>query len=157
MYRHTQVSWVALEFFGLVALISFVALISGQIWVDTPQLGWVYLGGLFISTLGGLMLYQLVVSVESETVHLSFGIGLAQFHISLEDVKEARPIRVHPYYTWGFYWGGNGLAYHVYGYRAVELRYEDGHTVGIGTDDLEGLLSALQQAAPHIKISSFQT
>lgn len=138
-YRHTQFGWVMLASvaatFVLLAGIA-AALPPGEaapMLVVIPVLALVFL--LFIN---------LTVTVDSEVVRLSFGIGLIRKKFPLAEIKSVKPVRNSWWYGWGIRWTPHGWLFNVSGLDAVELELKNGRCYRIGTDQPGQLAGAIQ-------------
>jgi hypothetical protein len=92
-----------------------------------------------------LVLYwSLTVEVTLDTLRCSFGIGLISKTIPMHQVKNAQHVRNHLFNGWGIRRVSGGWMFNVSGLDAVELTLDSGKKFRIGTNDPEGLLSAIE-------------
>jgi hypothetical protein len=87
---------------------------------------------------------SLTVEVGDDDIRWHFGPGLWRYRIARAEVTDARIVR-------GAWWHGFGIRrapgfhlYNVSGLDAVDLSLKSGEIRRIGTDDPQGLLSALK-------------
>ena len=92
----------------------------------------------------GLLFMSLTVTVNSEMVKLSFGLGLVHRNIPLDRIQSATPVRNSLWYGFGIRLTPRGWMWNIHGLSAVELAYKNGKHFRIGTADPEGLAHAIQ-------------
>jgi hypothetical protein len=139
---------------GFFLYVMYRQLILGEPWGDRPMndTALAIVGGLYI-LLGLLLLFlffrgRLVTEVRTSGVFVRYFPFHRSFrHIPLEGVRscEARtysPIR--EYGGWGIRMAPHKRAYNVSGNRGVELEYEDGKKLLIGSKKAEQLASAVE-------------
>lgn len=137
-YRHTQFGWVVLFSMAgtFVVLTGVAATLPGRelapMLVIIPVLTIVFL--LFIN---------LTVTVNSEFIRLSFGIGLIHKKFKLAAIKSAKPVRNSWWYGWGIRLTPHGWLFNVSGLEAVELEMNNGKRYRIGTDEPNRLAEAI--------------
>lgn len=90
-----------------------------------------------------LVFASLTVEVSDSEVTARFGMGLFRRRVPLGDVVSIQPITTSWLHGWGIRAIPGGRLYNVSGTDAVELVLADGRKLWIGTDDREGLLTAL--------------
>ena len=83
------------------------------------------------------------VTVTAETVTVAFGRGWPRRTIYRSAVVSHAQVRNRWWYGWGLRWLPGGMLWNVWGLDAVELVLDNGRRFRIGTDDPEGLSSAL--------------
>ena len=93
-----------------------------------------------------LLFARLVVEVDSAFLRTSFGFGWPSRAIAIGDITAIRRVRNSWWYGWGIRWVGNGWMYNTWGYDAVEVGLPTGRVFRAGTDDPEGLATALSRA-----------
>lgn len=85
------------------------------------------------------------VTVDDEAVTVAFGRGWPRKVIVRSDIVSLRPVRNHWILGWGIRWFPGGWMWNVWGLDAVELELVSGRRFRIGTDDIDGLTTALQR------------
>lgn len=136
MYQHKQ---YALFIFVILAWIgSFVGLAWYLIGADMPLM--VFAG---ILVFVGFIFHGLTIKVDSETIRWGFGPGLFGQTLQLADIIEAKPVENSFRHGIGLRITHDGWVYTVSGFSAVQLTMKDGSQYRLGTNDQEGLLSAL--------------
>jgi hypothetical protein len=128
--------WFTLLILTVVA-IPFVALKSTE-----------YAGGVGGSTalVGGLLLalfHGFRLTVTDKVLHLKFGIGLIQRTIFRENIVTACQVRNKFWYGFGIRLTPHGWMWNISGLDGVEITYANGRRFRVGTDDPDGLLTAL--------------
>ncbi|MBI4533421.1 MAG: hypothetical protein HY711_05685 [Candidatus Melainabacteria bacterium] len=88
---------------------------------------------------------SLTVEVNDRNVNLRFGDGLIKKSFPLKDICSAEVVRTTPWQGWGIHWCGSGWLYNVYGLDAVEVIFNSGKRVFIGTDEPEKLTAAIKE------------
>lgn len=140
-YRHTQ--------FGTVMVLAFSAGLLVCVGAAVTATGGAQTAALLLAVfLAGCLalLYSLTVVVDTEAVHVSFGPGVVSKTIPLDEIESVEAVRPGMLWGWGFRWlPGEGWMWNVSGLRAVRLDYRDGRSFRIGTDDPDGLASAIRR------------
>ncbi len=135
MYKHTQRGDVIIISMVVGGLITFFS----TIWFG-PLIAFASTA----SIVGLLALFcTLTVTVDGETISARFGPGLIGFSWSRADVLKAEAAETPWYFGWGIRYFGDGWLYNVSGLESVELTLTSGKKVRIGTDDVPGLLAAI--------------
>jgi hypothetical protein len=96
--------------------------------------------GYIIVTLTFLLIYflfyGLTTKINSDTIIVSFGVGLIRKKIQLKRVKTVDTIKSPWYYGWGIRIIPNGTLYNLSGTDGVELKFNDtNRIIRIGTKD----------------------
>jgi hypothetical protein len=138
-YYHTQIGYVTLAALGGAMLLILLLM-------DLYEFNWVPVFVLIILGLCLILFATLTVEIDEDSLHLRFGPGLIRKKISLQDIESHRMEKNHWYYGWGIRRTPHGWLGNVSGLDAVELLLKNGEKLRVGTDDPEGLTSALQQA-----------
>ena len=142
---------------GIIALFGYGIyrqIIVGEPWGDHPMgdTELLVVGGLYI-LLGLVFIFgfwrgSLVTEVRPGGLYIRFSPFHRDFRrISLEGVRSCRAIRYRPildYGGWGIRVGFRKKAYNVSGNAGVEIVYEDGRTVLIGSKKAEQLAGAIE-------------
>jgi hypothetical protein len=138
-YRETQIGWVLMAIFAVVALLIVLILRSAPL---QP----VSLVPLVLVLLAAAMFGFMSVGVTTDAVSITMGVGFVRRRIERSQIRRLTIVR-NPWY-WGLgvrlYSRGSGTMYAVSGLRAVELTLGDDRTVRIGTRDPERLLQVLR-------------
>ena len=148
-YHHTQFGWVTLGTTVVVLLAVAVGLWSS----DAATL-------LLVTTIIamlGLLFGWLTVDVDDRRLLMTMGIGLIRRNIPLSMVHAFAPVSNRWYYGWGVRITPYGMLYNVSGLRAVEVLFENGRRVRIGTDEPEALVRALSAATHKLGLASPDT
>mgnify|MGYP003576996865 CR=1 FL=1 len=83
-----------------------------------------------------ILFYGLTTKITSDTITISFGIGLIRKRIKVKRVKSVDTVKSPWYYGWGIRIIPNGTLYNISGYDGVELKFKDtNRIVRIGTKD----------------------
>ena len=156
-YRHTQFGAVIVISIGtVIAVIIASAAISLAV---LPASAWV-LEIATIALLGSIVVFSaivlalfanLTVEIDSEHLHIRFGIGLIRKRFPLEQIDTCRPVSNPWIYGLGIRLTPHGWLYNVSGVEAVELKMKSGKTCRIGTDEPEILTAALQEALDSLQ------
>ena len=138
-YRHTQFGTV-----NVVVILAIAPLTILPAWVaGAAPVAWLIL----IFLLGILMLFHnLTVTIDSQDLRISFGIGLIRKRFPLDQIESSRPVRNTWLYGWGIRLTPRGWLYNVSGLGAVELQMKNGKTCRIGTDEPGVLAATLEEA-----------
>ncbi len=110
-----------------------------------------------IIALIGLLFGWLTVDVDDRRLLMTMGIGLIRRNIPLRTVQAFAPVLNRWYYGWGVRFTPYGMLYNVSGLRAVEVLFDDGRRVRIGTDEPEALVRALSAATHKLGLASSDT
>jgi hypothetical protein len=71
------------------------------------------------------LFYGLTTTITSDTISVSFGIGLIRKRIKLERIKSVDTVKSPWYYGWGIRIIPNGTLYNISGTDGVELKFND--------------------------------
>lgn len=100
--------------------------------------------GVMVLTLALIALFsRLTVTVASGQVTAAFGAGWPRRSVSLTEVVTARQVRNRWYFGWGIRKVPKGWMYNVWGLDAVDLELTNGRVFRIGTNDPDGLQTAV--------------
>ena len=137
MYRNTQ--------FGTVIVGMVAVAIGFCLWMATEN-SWPPVTVAVLAVLVAILVlfWSLTVEVTLDALRCSFGIGLISKTIPMHQVKNAQQVRNHLYNGWGIRRIYGGWMFNVSGLDAVELTLDSGKKFRIGTNDPEGLLSAIE-------------
>jgi hypothetical protein len=139
LYRRTQVSWPT-----IVPLVLTAALVS---WTLLRVQFGVGLGiALGILAVVCLLFATLTVTVTSDGLLASFGIGLIGKRIAFTDVESFSRVRNRWTNGWGIHPYPGGTLYNASGLSAVEFKLSSGRYVSVGTAEPDALVAAVRQA-----------
>jgi hypothetical protein len=91
-----------------------------------------------------VLFYKLRITIDDETLCASFGIGIIRKRARLADIVGCEPIRIRWWYGWGIHLTPYGWLYNVSGLNAVAIALRDGRKFALGTDDPDGLTTAIR-------------
>jgi hypothetical protein len=143
-YRHTQPGTVMRVSFA-VAILGFLvgaALAAGS----DPQMMAVLAVLALVMFLVMLLFHSLTVEVARGYLVIRFGVGLIRKRWSLKDIDRAEVVRNRWWYGWGIRITPHGWLFNVSGSDAVQVRFENGKQLRIGTDEPEKLQRAIMDA-----------
>jgi hypothetical protein len=142
-YEHTQIGYLII--YALFAATACVA-ITGI--VATPDRGVLVIDGTIelILLTCAIVFSKLTIKIDEETLQACFGIGLICKRVPLSEIVGGKPIRIQWWYGWGIHLTPYGWLYNVSGLNAVAITLRDGGRFALGTDDPQGLVSAIQGA-----------
>ena len=93
-----------------------------------------------------VLFYGMLTTVSSETIRISFGIGIIQKNIELNTVKDVEKVKSPWYYGWGIRIIPNGMLYNISGFDGVELKFKDTkRIIRLGTKDSTKLKSEIEE------------
>jgi hypothetical protein len=139
-YRHTQFGALVVMMISAVMLFEIVL----AFFIGPHPL---VLGFLAVMTLVLTAFHSLTVDVDRERIRVRFGWSPFGRTDRAGEVRDAREVRNRWYYGWGIRLTPHGWLYNVSGLDAVEVEFESGKKVRIGTDEPRELLRAIRQAA----------
>ena len=93
-----------------------------------------------------VLFYRLKISIEDETLSASFGLGVIRKKVRLAEIASCEPIRIRWWYGWGIHLTPRGWLYNVSGFDAVAITLHDGKKLALGTDDPNGLATAIRNS-----------
>ena len=93
-----------------------------------------------------VLFYKLSITIDGETVCASFGIGVIRKRVGLAQLVGCEPIRTRWWYGWGIHLTSCGWLYNVSGFDAVAITLRDGRKFAFGTNDPDGLTTAIRDA-----------
>jgi len=138
-YRHTQRGWAI-----LVVCLALGALGAAVIW-RTGQMPTMVIPIILIAV--AIVFHSLTVEIDGGELRWHFGPGFWSYRLALDEIRSIAVVRNH-------WWNGFGIKtapgfrlYNVSGLDAVEIKLKSGDIRRIGTDDPEGLATALISAA----------
>ena len=136
-YKHTQIGYL------LIIALGAAALLIGRLTIITGfNPGAILVLVLMILCLA--FFATLTVQVNDQIMNIQFGIGIIRKRFVLGDIQTYRAVRNPWYYGWGIHVIPGGWIFNVSGWEAVELQMKNGRKYRIGTDDVQGLLDAVE-------------
>ena len=142
MYEHIQYSrliWIT------IILLSIIIIMGISLSIKLEKDNYIlliytvpYLLILFLTT---FLFYGLKIVVSSEKFFLSFGIGLINRKINLNEIKSTIIVNNKWWYGLGIRRTPHGWLWNIGGLKAVEIEYVSGKKFRIGTDQPEKLSS----------------
>lgn len=98
-----------------------------------------------------LLFYGLTTKITSDTIVVSFGIGLIRKRIELKRVKKVDEVESPWYYGWGIRIIPHGTLFNISGTRGVELKFNDTRRIiRIGTKDSSTLKREIESRLTRI-------
>jgi Bacterial PH domain len=96
----------------------------------------VYIAVTAIFILIYFLFYGMTTKITSDSITVSFGIGLIRKKIPLARIKSVEAVKSPWYYGWGIRIIPNGMLYNMSGNNGVELKFNDTNSIiRIGTKD----------------------
>ena len=140
IYQHTQKATSLLWILGAAAALVFL------LGVGVEEGRWItlFVAVILLSTM--VLFSSLSVEVTDADVLLSFGPGIIKRRFPVDDIEDAHVVTNPWYYGLGVHLTPQGWLYNVSGSEAVELTFESGPKVRIGSDEASRLLAAIRQA-----------
>jgi len=138
MYQHKQ--YAVFIFFVLAWIGGFVSLAWNLIGADAPLM--IFAG---ILVLVGFLFHGLTIKVNDNAISWAFGPGVAGQSVELSEIIEAKAVQNSYRHGIGMRITHDGWVYSVSGFSAVQLTLKNGTMYRLGTNDQQGLLSALKQ------------
>jgi hypothetical protein len=135
-YRHWQfpTTFIILIIALAAVFLMGIFILGFQIPISTIAI----VGGLLIILFGGL-----AVEVDAQKIQLSFGVGLIRRSIDRNRIVKVERVRNSWWYGPGIRLIPEGWSWSVSGLDAVRLTLNDGTLFRVGTNDLDGLIAAL--------------
>ena len=141
-YQHTQIGY------ALAAAYTAVILLFAYLSLATDFNPFV-LAGLVTMTFVLASLPVLTTTIGDGTLKIQFGLGVIRKRFRLAEIQAYRVVENRWYYGWGIKFTPYGWLFNVAGFSAIELEMTNGKTYRIGTDDPEGLGTALERSLSH--------
>ena len=144
-YEHTQIGHVIV--WSLLAII----LIASGGFIGSPAHRGPPVVVSIILLVCLVLFYRLKISIEDEILCASFGPGIIRKKVRLSEIVRCKPIRIRWWYGWGIHLVptpyGWGWLYNISGWNAVAIKLRDGRRLALGTDDPDGLVTAIGTAS----------
>jgi hypothetical protein len=138
-YQHTQRGTLI-----LVTCLALAVFVAAMMWRSGQ---WPMLAGLIVLIVVAVLFSSLTVAVTANELQWYFGPGLWTYRLPLDDIQTVAVVRNRWSNGFGIRIGAGFRLYNVSGLDAVELHLKSGDVRRIGTDDPNGLASALRPAA----------
>jgi len=141
-YEHTQSGYVMIW----ALFVAAYAVAAGRFFEASParEISLV-ISVLLLFTL--LVFYKLAITIDSEVLRWSFGVGLITKKVPIAEIVACEPIRIRWWYGWGIHLTPYGWLYNVAGWDAVAITLRNGRKFALGTDDPQGLTAAIRRFA----------
>lgn len=136
MYEHRQAGGITLIVLLLPAV--FCAFLG---W--TNHVWWMYLVALLLLMIAWFF-SSLTIAVDDRELVSYFGPGMWRHRVPLDTITAAERTTSSALEGWGIRFTTRGMLYNVSGREAVEITLADGRRFRLGTDDPDGLTSALR-------------
>jgi len=141
MHYHRTQNAYRMTVFAIVGAMMLVVILVPLFDGDIPP---VFLLALIALTVGLAAIFtRLTVTIDETNVSVAFGFGWPERTIDRADIQAVRQVRNKWYQGWGIRLLKEGWMYNVWGLDAVEVDLRSGRKFRIGTDDPDGLLTAL--------------
>jgi hypothetical protein len=151
MYIHRQFGWFTV--FALTAMAVWFAFVAALSPGDRGEFQSIFL---MIAALQ-LAFYQLTTVVTESTLTVRYGIGLVAFRFPISEIKQVSERTVPWYAGYGIRWVGDAWLFNVSGRDAIEVTFDSGRKVWVGTDDPDGLAAILRQRMEELRLSAVDT
>jgi hypothetical protein len=150
-YEHTQIGYLT------IAVVSVAAVAVAISAISAPPPGHEILLGVFVVlVLTAFVFRKLTIKIENEMLRACFGSGLICKKVSLAEIVAFRPIRIRWWYGWGIHLVptpyGWGWLYNISGWNAVAIKLRDGRRLALGTNDPDGLVTAIGAASGRMQV-----
>lgn len=141
MYSHTQRGYVVIAI--CVATVPFVLASTLPVLPLSAAVSCLVIATVLV------LFSSLTITVDQTRVVAAFGPGLVRFGWDREDIVGVAPIRTRFIAGYGIrYMIGRGWLFNVSGLDAVAVSLKNGRTIHLGTDDVDGLVAALERDLP---------
>ncbi len=122
--------------------IAFFLVMASVVGLDTVT-AFVFYGAVALMLLLSWLFSSLTISVDSEELQHYFGPGFWKKTYVLQDIESIEQVRNSWIFGWGIRLTPYGWLYNVSGLDAVEVQLRSGRKFRIGTDDPQGVISAI--------------
>jgi hypothetical protein len=139
-YEHTQIGHVIIWSLLAIILIATGGLIESPLHREPP----IVVSIILLVCL--VLFYRLRITIEDETLCVSFGPGIIRKRVRLAEIVACEPIRIRWWYGWGIHLTLCGWLYNVSGFDAVVITLRDGKKFAFGTNDPDGLTAGIRDA-----------
>jgi hypothetical protein len=139
-YRHTQKASAIRWMLGVaVAILGWLAIRGGE-----GSAVMLLVAAILLVTL--ILFASLTVEVTDTEVRLSFGLGVIRKSFQVDEIRDVSVVKNPWYYGWGIHMTPHGWLFNVAGPDAVELTFDSGNKVRIGSDEPSRLMAAVRLA-----------
>ncbi len=139
IYSHRQVGII--QIWASVGALAVLLVTS----ILVPEMWFLFLVTILALGCGLLFFSTLTVKITESAVCITFGpVPIIRKIIALEKIHEWSRVTTPWYYGWGLRYIKNGVLYNISGYDGVEIRFQEGKRIRIGTDDPTGLTEAIR-------------
>ena len=139
-YEHTQQGTLIKNIMRTVILLCFI--IAGVNQFITPVALSLY-GMILIFAVLTWLFGSLTIEVDGEELCHYFGPGFWKKTYLLSDIESVEQVRNSWIFGWGIRLTPHGWLYNVSGLDAVQVQLRSGRKFRIGTDDPQGVISAI--------------
>jgi hypothetical protein len=151
MYIHRQFGWFTV--FALTAMAVWFALVAAF----SPGERTEFQSILLIIAALQVVFYQLTTIVTDTTLTVRYGVGLLAFRFPLSEITQITERTVPWYAGYGIRWVGDAWLFNVSGRDAIEVTFDSGRKVWVGTDDPDGLAAILRQRMEELRRTAVDT
>jgi hypothetical protein len=151
MYIHRQFGWFTV--FALTAMAVWFALVAAF----SPGERTEFQSILLIIAALQVVFYQLTTIVTDTTLTVRYGVGLLAFRFPLSEITQITERTVPWYAGYGIRWVGDAWLFNVSGRDAIEVTFDSGRKVWVGTDDPDGLAAILRQRMEELRRTTVDT
>ena len=151
MYIHRQFGWFTV--FALTAMAVWFALVAAF----SPGERTEFQRILLIIAALQVVFYQLTTIVSETTLTVRYGVGLVAFRFPLSEITQITERTVPWYAGYGIRWVGDAWLFNVSGRDAIEVTFDSGRKVWVGTDDPDGLAAILRQRMEELRRTGVDT
>ena len=124
-------------------LILLLALVVGFLDPDTALPSLALMASVFVTAVLFLGFRSLMVTVTPSEVELAYSLGWPSKRIERSRITSVEPLQIPWWNGGGMHLISRGWIWNIWGIETVQLTFSDGSRLLIGTDDPEGLTSAL--------------
>jgi len=144
-YSHTQFGWLNLIL--LTGATTYGLIMFG---VLSGPFKLIPLGIAVLMLFLLIFFYALRIEVDTDSIHMTLGIGWYKRKWALSEIVSARAIKTRFIDGWGIKLTKHGWLYSVSMPDAVLLELDSGKNVLLGTDDSDALLAALAESGINV-------
>jgi hypothetical protein len=139
-YEHTQSGYVMVWSLFVAAYVVAI----GRFYEASParEISFV-ISVLLLITIAAF--YKLTITIDSEVLRWSFGVGLISKKVPIAEITACEPIRIRWWYGWGIHLTPYGWLYNVAGWNAVAITLRNGRKFALGTDEPQELTEAIRR------------
>lgn len=133
-YKEFQFGWIIFVFIVPVQVLITYFYLNGIGDRPLETTGFLIINLIVILTY--LLFYGMTTSVTSESIKVSFGIGIISKRIQLTRIMNITNVKNPWYYGWGIRFIPGGMLYNISGSDGVELKFTDtSRVLRIGSKD----------------------